>query len=315
MIPLPQKPSIIKKEPNVAEFEIEGLYPGYGITIGNALRRVLLSSLPGAAITQINIKNVSHEFSAIPHVLEDVVEIILNLKQIRFKLHGDEAQTASIKVSGENKVKAASIKTPAQLEVMNKEAHIATITDKKGDFEMEIQIERGLGYVPVEQRKKDKLPIGSIAIDAIFSPVKKVNFEVENMRVGERTDYNRLKILIETDGSIAPEEALSKACEILIGHYEIIKPEFVKESKKEAKKEKEGKAAKESEEEVSQIKIEDLKFSTRTINALQNGGIKTLGGLARKSEKDLSELEGLGDKGMKEIKKVLKKYGFELKIE
>ena len=202
MFSFPSKPKIIeKKGENFAIFEVAELYPGYGTTIGNSLRRVLLSSIPGASITQIKIKGIQHEFSTIPGVLEDVILIILNLKKLRFKLFSDEPQTAILKAKGEKEVKAADFKLPSQVEIVNKDAHIATLTDKKADLEIEARIEKGIGYEPVERRKKEKLPIGFIAIDAIFSPIKRVSYSVENMRVGERTDFDRLKIEIETDGS------------------------------------------------------------------------------------------------------------------
>jgi DNA-directed RNA polymerase subunit alpha len=214
-------------------FEIEGLYTGYGLTLGNALRRVLFSSLPGAAITQIKIKGVEHEFSAIPGVLEDVVEIMLNLKKVRFRFYANEPQILTLKVKGEREVTARDIQTNAQVEVVNPEAYIATITDKNTELEMELKIEKGLGYVPVEARKTEKLPIKTIALDAIFTPIVKVNFTIENMRVGERTDYNRLRMIIETDGSISPSSALHKACNILKDHLEKISEIEVKGTEKE----------------------------------------------------------------------------------
>lgn len=236
---LPKSPKIIKKGENRAIFEIENCYPGYGMTLGNAYRRVLLSSLPGAAVTSVKIKGVGHEFSTIPHILEDVIQIILNLKQVRFKLHSEEPTTLSLKVKGEKKVKASDIKLSSGTEIVNKDAHIATLTDKKAELDVEIEIYPGLGYAPVEQRKREKLPIGYIAIDAIFSPIKRANYEVENMRVGDRTDFNRLRIDIETDGSIAPEEAFQKAAQILVDHFSL----FIKE-KKEVKEKKVKKSVK-----------------------------------------------------------------------
>jgi DNA-directed RNA polymerase subunit alpha len=233
---LPQKPKIVKKHENRAIFEIDGCYPGYGMTLGNAFRRALLSSLPGAAITSVKIKGASHEFSTIPYVLEDVIRIILSLKQIRFRVHSQEALPIrlQLKVIGEKEVKAKDIKTPAEIEIINKDAHIATLTNKKAKLEMEIEVDGGLGYVPVEQRKKEKLEIGAIAIDAVFTPIKKVNYEIENMRVGERTDFNRLRIDIETDGSLTPEEALTKAADILVEHFQqFASPREIKEEKVE----------------------------------------------------------------------------------
>jgi len=308
-IPLPQKPKIIKQEDNRAIFEIEGCYPGYGVTLGNALRRVLLSSLPGAAITSVKIKGVQHEFSTLPGVVEDVIQIILNLKQIRFKLFGEEPVNVFLSAKGQKEVKAGDIKTTADIEVVNKDAPIATLTDKKAELEMEMKVEKGLGFWPVERRKKGKLEIGMIAIDSIFTPVKKVNFEVENMRVGERTDFNRLKIDIETDGTISPEEAFAQAVKILVDQFSL----FLDEDKETKGKETKKQEKQEADEEIKKTKIEDLKLSTRTVNVLSEAGIKTLGGLMKKNEASLRELEGLGDKGIEEIKKTLKKYGVEMK--
>lgn len=315
-ISLPSTPKIIKSEKNKAVFEIEGCYPGYGMTLGNAFRRVLLSSLPGAAITAVKIKGVQHEFSTIPYVLEDVIQIILNLKQIRFKLYSDQLTKASLRVKGEKEVKAGDIKTPADLEVINSEAHIATLTDKKAEIEMEMEIEPGLGYEPVERRKKEKQEIGKISLDAIFTPIRRVNYEVENMRVGDRTDYNRLRINIETDGSISPEEAFTAAAQILVDHFKLLtkleKPSKEKKvvAVKTVKKIEKPKAKK---EEITRTKIENLKLSTRTINSLTEAGLRTVGGLIRKTEKDLMVIEGLGKKGIKEIRKALGQFGLTLK--
>lgn len=229
MITLPSQPKIIEKKDNLAIFEIEALWPGYGVTIGNSLRRVLLSSLPGAAITQVKIKGVQHEFSTIPGVLEDVITILLNLKQLRFKLYTEEPQKAKLSVKGEKTVTGSDFDLPTQVELVNKNAHLATLTDKKAELEMEILIERGLGYEPVERRKKGKLEIGTIALDAIFTPVRKVSYRVENMRVGERTDFDRLFLELETDGTITPEEALRQASEILIKHFSLFEETYKKE--------------------------------------------------------------------------------------
>lgn len=216
-------------------FEIEGLYVGYGLTLGNALRRVLLSSLPGAAVTQVKIKGVKHEFSTIPGVKEDIVEIILNLKKIRFKFYADEPQILSLKVKGEKKVCASDIEKNSLAQIVNSDSHIFTLTSKNALVEMEITVEKGLGYVPVESRKAEKLPVGVIAIDAFFTPVINVNYIVENMRVGERTDYNKLKIFITTDGSIAPSNALHKSANILKDHVEKISQIEISVAEKENK--------------------------------------------------------------------------------
>jgi len=238
MLSLPQKPKIIKKEQNKAVFEIEGLYPGYGVTIGNSLRRVLLSSLEGAAITQVKIKGIQHEFSTIPGVLEDVITIILNLKQLRFKIFSNEPQRIILKAKGEKEVKGEDFEIPSQLELVNKSFHIATLTAKSASLEIEAMVEKGLGYQPKESRKKgrEKSEIGTIYLDAIFTPIKRVAFKTENMRVGERTDYDKLFLEIETDGTITPEDAFFKASEILVKHFDFLTEPF--KPKEEIKTEK-----------------------------------------------------------------------------
>ncbi len=321
MIPLPSQPKIIQKKDNMTIFEIEGLYPGYGVTIANSLRRVLLSSLEGAAITQVKIKGVSHEFSTIPGVLEDVVLIILNLKKINFKLFSPEPQTITLTVKGEKEVVAGDFKLSSQVEIANSRAHIATLTKSSAEFSMEVQVEKGVGYAPVEKREMKKSEIGVIPIDAIFTPVKKVSFSVDNMRVGKRTDFDRLRIEIETDGAISPQEALTQSSEILLEQFSIFPQAFkevekapsslavFKRKKTERKTGKEGK----KKENVGKIKVETLKISERTKNALLKNNVKTIGGILRKSEKELLSLEGFGGKGVKELKKVLAKFGLELK--
>lgn len=201
-------------------FEIEGLFAGYGLTLGNAIRRALLSSLPGAAVTEFRIKNAPHEFSALPGIAEDAVEIMLNMKKLRFKIHTDEPQVVTLKIKGEKTVTAADILLNSEVEVINAEEVIATLTSKDAELDMEIKIEKGLGYSPVESRKEEKLAVGTIAVDALFTPVTKVNTKVEDMRVGERTDYNRLRVEIETDGTLSPSSALHKAANILKDHFD-----------------------------------------------------------------------------------------------
>lgn len=222
MVQLPEQVKVVKKEGPRATFEISPLTPGYGATIANPLRRVLLSSLEGAAVTSIKIKGVDHEFSSVSGVMEDVIQIILNVKKVRFKLYSEGPVKVTLNVKGDKEVTAADIKLTSDVEVLNESQHIATLTDKKSEFEMELDIEKGVGYVPVEQRQKEKLSIGTIAIDAIFSPVKVVNFTVENVRVGQRIDFNKIVLDIETDGSIEPEEALKRASDILIKHFETV---------------------------------------------------------------------------------------------
>lgn len=225
MIPLPSKPKIIEKKENFAKFEIDGLYPGYGTTVGNSLRRVLLSSLEGAAVTHVKIKGVQHEFSTLEGVSEDILNIILNLKQLRFKSFSAEPQIATLKVKGEEEVTGGDFRLTSELELINPDTHIATLTQKSSELEMEITIEKGVGYEPVERRKKAKLEIGEIMIDAIFNPVKKVSLAVENSRVGDRTDFDKVVLGLETDGSITPEEAFNQANDIIIKTFESFKTE------------------------------------------------------------------------------------------
>lgn len=322
MISFPLPPKIIHKNKNQALFEIEGLYPGYGVTIGNSLRRVLLSSLPGAAVVEVKIKGVAHEFSTIHGVLEDVIVLLLNIKNLRFKIYEGDSQKVELKIKGEKQVKGADFKLPSQVKLVNPDIHIATITDKNTELDIEILIEKGIGYVQKDQRKGKKLSgatqtkseIGAISLDAIYTPIKNVNFQVESMRVGDRTDFNKLNLEIETDGTITPEEAFFDACDLLIKHFNII---F--EGKAGKEKEKPARNALHSDEgeeesDVTKKSVEDLKFSTRTLNALMDNNIKTIGGLIRKNEKSLLELDGMGDKAISEIKRKLKKLGFELKI-
>ena len=203
-------------------FEVEGLFAGYGFTVGNILRRTLLSSLPGAAVTELKIKNVAHEFSTLPGLKEDLVELSLNFKKLRFRMHADEPQVLTLKAKGEKEIFARDIKTTSEVEIITPDELLATLTSKDAELDMEIKVERGLGYSPVEARKEGRLSIGTIAIDTIFTPVQKVNYSIENMRVGERTDYNRLRVEIETDGTLSPSAALHKSANILKDHFEKI---------------------------------------------------------------------------------------------
>lgn len=312
-ITLPSKPKIIKQEDNRAVFEIEGCYPGYGITLGNALRRVLLSSLSGAAITGVKIKGIQHEFSTIDGVLESVLDIILNLKMVRVKLYSDEPVKIFLKARGEKEVKAKDIQTTSDVEIISKDAHIATLTNKKAGLEMEIEVSPGLGYEAIDSKKKEGLEIGQIAIDAVYSPVLRVDFEIEDMRVGERTDYNRLIIEIETDGSISSTDALKKASQILVDHFKTIVA--IEGEKKDKEKKTKGRGGEKEKKgaDLLKTKLEDLKLSRRTISSLGEGGIKTVSGLVRKKAEDIKELKGLGEKGVGEIKKALKKLGLGLK--
>lgn len=324
-IGLPSKPKKVFEEGNKGVYEINGLYAGYGHTLGNSLRRIILSSMPGAGITSVKVEGVPHEFSKIAGIKEDVITILLNLKKVRFKVDSDEAQTAKISVSGVKNVTAKDIETSSQAEVMNKNEHIATLTAKDSKLNIEFTVEKGLGYVSRDELKKDKVNIGTIALDAVFTPIKKVNYEVENMRVGDRTDYNKLRISIETDGSISPAEALEKSIEMMIHHLKAIigfqeKEEVKKESKDDNKKESEktgdetsSKEAEEGDKEILKTRVQDLELSARTLNVLEEAGIRTLGGLAKKKESDLMEIEGAGKKVVQEIKNMLEGYGLTLK--
>ncbi len=227
MIPLPLTPKVVERKGNSALIEIEALYPGYGITVGNALRRVLLSSLEGAAVTQVNIKGVPHEFSTIPGISEDAIALMINIRQLRFSIVGDEPQTCVLKAKGEKEVTGADLELPSQLTLANPGVHIADLTSKTAKLEMEIKVEKGTGYLSKESRMgKEKLEIGAIAIDAMFTPVKKVGFKTQNMRVGDRTDFDKVIFDIETDGTITPETAFSRASEILVNHFEMFKNDF-----------------------------------------------------------------------------------------
>ena len=308
MFHLPSSIKIIEQEKNSGKFEIEGLYPGYGVTIGNALRRVLLSSIEGAAVTSFKIKGVHHEFSTINYVADTVLDIMLNLKQLRVKLYSDEPQILKLKIDSEKKIYAKDFEANPVVDIMNSDLYITEITDKKGKIEIEVIIEKGLGYSQIEERKEEKIPIGTIAVDAIFSPVQKINFEVEEMRVGEKTDYNRLIFSIETDGSISPKEALSKASTILKDHFANIEDQFLPEVKKEKKV-----VSKKEDKKPKDILVKDLDVGSRTKKALINNGVKTLAGLLRYSEDALSTMDGLGTKSLKEIKAILKNLKYTLK--
>ncbi len=318
---LPSKPKVINETANSGVYEIDGLYPGYGHTLGNSLRRIILSSLPGAAVTKVKIVGVEHEFSAIPGVKEDVITILLNLKKLRVRLTTDEPVTFSLNIKGVHEVTAKDIKVPGQVEIINTDLHIASLTEKSSDLDMEITIEKGLGYVPKEVVQKDRVDIGAITLDAAFTPIRKANYEVENMRVGDRTDFNRLRLIIETDGTITPHEALEKSISLMISQLKSIvgfKEEEVVENTKDDSVETSGKDGGDADGKIIdadllKTRIDSLGFSSRTIKALTNANIRTLGGLARKKESDIMDVDGLGAKGMQEIKKLLAQHGITLK--
>ncbi len=316
---LPSKPKVIREDKISGVYEIDGLYPGYGHTLGNSLRRIILSSLPGTAITKVKIKGVDHEFSTVEGVKEDVITILLSLKKVRIRLDTDEPQIMTIKASGIKEVTAKDIEVPGQAEVLNPDLHIASLTSKSSELEIEITAEKGLGYVSKEVLQKERVDIGSITLDASFTPIRKANYEVENMRVGDRTDFNRLRITIETDGTVTPKEALEKSITLMIHQLKSIvgfkEEEEVVETKTSSKDESsEGEEKKvELDTELSKTRVDSLNLSARTIKALSNANIRTLGGLFRKKESDIMDVDGLGAKGVQEIKKLLAQYGATLR--
>jgi len=319
---LPSKPRVVSEEGNKGVFEIDGLYPGYGHTLGNSLRRIILSSLLGASITSLKIDGVTHEFQTMDGIKEDVIVLILNLKKIRFKLLSDEPQTVALSVKGPKEVLAKDIKTGGQVEILNPDMHIAEVTGKI-NLNIEMKVEKGLGFIPKEVFQKDKVDVGTIAVDAIFTPIRRVSYEVENMRVGDKTNHNRLRIAIETDGTLSARDALSRSIEIMINQLkaiidfkepeEVVEEEKNEEDKKPAHSAAPGAAGGGDVADILKTRIEGLDLSTRTLNALSGSNIRTLGGLARKKREDLLEVEGIGEKGIAEIKKVLNKFGLTLK--
>jgi DNA-directed RNA polymerase subunit alpha len=313
-IALPSKPRIVTEEEFRGVYEIDGLYPGYGHTLGNSLRRIILSSLPGAAITQVKINGASHEFSALDGIKEDVITILLNIKRIRLSLHGTEPVTITLKKKGAGIVTAADIVAPSQVEILSPEQVIAEVTAKTGELEIEMKVEQGLGYVPREVHQKEKVEIGTIAVDAVFTPIRRANYEVENMRVGDRTDYNRLRVFIETDGTMTPREALEQSIEVMIHQLKAIigfQDQTPMQSQQEAT-EPAQEEAHELDADVLKTRIETLDLSSRTLTALEDANIRTIGGLVRKKKDDILALDGIGPKGLEEIIDLLKGLGASL---
>lgn len=326
---LPSQPRVISEDELSGVYEIEGLYPGYGHTFGNSLRRIILSSLPGFSITSLKIDGVDHEFSTINGVKEDVINIILNLKRIKFRVNGDDSQTVKLSVKGPKTVTAGDLDLPGQVEVINKDQEIANITDKNTELTMELTLEKGLGYVPKDTLKKDKVEVGTIAVDATFTPIRKASYEVENMRVGNRTDFNKLRLNIETDGTLTPREAMEKSIRTMIDQLKAIvgfveeeeeleSDAIIKESNDPYEDLEYHSAIRRPgddriDDNILKTKIEDLDLSVRTIKALAGSSIRTVSGLTRKREEDLLEISGLGDKGIQEIKKALGSLGINLK--
>lgn len=307
---LPQK--IIFEEETLTDFYgklvAEPLERGFGTTIGNSLRRVLLSSIEGAAVTGIRMPGVLHEFSAIKSVKEDVVDIVLNVKKLRFRVYGDEARTVTIKVKGPKVVTASDIETDANVEVLNHDCYIATV-DNNATFEMELYVRKGKGYISAELNKEEELPVDVIAVDSIYSPIKKVNFWVEKARVGRSTDYDRLIMELWTDGGITPEKAVSDAASILMDHLDLfifIENEDVAE---EAPRSANIVSAATISNENLLKSIDELELSVRAYNCLKNANIKTIADLVQRTEHEMLKTKNFGRKSLNEIKEILNSMG------
>ena len=291
---------------NYAKFVCEPLERGYGVTIGNSLRRILLSSLPGCAITSVKIEGVLHEFSTIPNVVEDVPEVIVNLKNVRLKFDGNEEKTLRINFKGEGEVTAADIESDGTVEILNPDLHIATVAEG-GNLVMELTADRGRGYNSSEQNKKPNQDISVLPIDSIYTPVKKVNYHVENTRVGQMVDYDKLTIEVWTDGSLKAHEALSLAAKVMTGHLELFidlsettKNTQVMVEKEESKKEK-----------VLEMSIEELELSVRSYNCLKRANISTVEDLISKSESEMMKVRNLGKKSFDEVTAKLHSLGLD----
>ena len=326
---LPSKPRAVLEEDNKGVFEIDGLVPGYGYTLGNSLRRIILSSLPGAAVTAAKIDGVSHEFSTIEGVKEDVITLLLNIKNIRFQLATDEPQKITLSVKGPKIVTAADLSTNGQVSIANKDQYICEITGK-ASLDIELTIEQGLGFVSRDAHHKQKADIGTIFLDAIFSPIRRVSYDVEEMRVGDKTNFNRLRMTIETDGTLSPREALERSVHTMIEQLAAIvsvdtetviadiqsRVSIPKTSSMSATAPEEEQTEQESLVDVTDVmknRIDGIGLSTRTLNALSAANIRTVGGIARKRAEDLLEIEGIGEKGISEIKDALGQFGLSLK--
>lgn len=296
------KPKIKVEEltPTRGVFVVEPLERGYGTTIGNALRRVLLSSIPGAAVTRVRFDGKYHEYDTIEGVKESVLEIILNLKEIAFRLTDGEPKHVYIQHEGAGVIRAGDIELPRGLEVMNPDHVIATV-DQKGKLVLDMEVEPGFGYRPAERNKKGDMPLGIIAVDSDFSPVKRVNFKVEPTRVGERTDYDRLVLEVETNGGVRPEEALQQASQILIGHFELFAlPVGAAEPVQ-------------SEPEELNKRLEELDFDKRACNLLETKGVITLKDLLQKTKEELKDIHGFGDKTLQKVIERVEELGYQLK--
>ena len=306
-----EKPKVeiveLSQDGKYGKFVVEPLERGYGITIGNALRRILLSSLPGVAVTSVKIDGVLHEFSTIPGVKEDVTEIILSFKELSAQLDGDEPQTLIIDAQGEGVIKAGDIVCPPNVEILNKDLHILTM-EKDAKLYMEINIDRGRGYVSAENNKESNMPIGVIPVDSIYTPVEKVSYKVENTRVGQMTDFDKLLLEVWTNGSINPQEGVSLASKILVEHLNLFIDLTQHVSSVEIMVEKE----EDKKEKVLEMTIEELDLSVRSYNCLKRAGINTVEELTSKSEEDMMKVRNLGKKSLEEVERKLSELGLGL---
>ncbi|MEI5909222.1 DNA-directed RNA polymerase subunit alpha [Bacillus spongiae] len=307
-----EKPKIetveVSDDAKFGKFVVEPLERGYGTTLGNSLRRILLSSLPGAAVTSIQIDGVLHEFSTIAGVVEDVTSIILNIKKLALKIYSDEEKTLEIDVQGEGSVTAADITHDSDVEILNPDLHIATLSSNS-HFRMRLSAQRGRGYTPADHNKREDLPIGVIPIDSIYTPVSRVNYQVENTRVGQMTNYDKLSLDVWTDGSIGPKEAISLGAKILTEHLNIFVGLTDEAQNAEIMVEKE----EDQKEKVLEMTIEELDLSVRSYNCLKRAGINTVQELANKSEEDMMKVRNLGRKSLEEVKAKLDELGLGLR--
>ena len=307
-----EKPKVdiieLSEDYRYGKFVVEPLERGYGITIGNALRRILLSSLPGVAVNSIKIDGVLHEFSTIPGVKEDVTEIILSLKELSATIDGEGIRTLKIQDQGPSSIKVSDIICPPHLEILIKDLHIATLDDN-AKLNMEIYVDKGRGYVPAEENKTDNMPIGVLPVDSIYTPVEKVSYHVENTRVGQKSDYDKLTLEVMTNGSINPQEGISLAAKVLVEHLNLFIDLTEHVSNVEIMVEKE----EDQKEKVLEMTIEELDLSVRSYNCLKRAGINTVEELANKSEDDMMKVRNLGKKSLEEVIQKLEELGLGLK--
>lgn len=295
------KVKIKEKSKNYAEISLSPLEPGYGLTLGNALRRVLLVSLSGSAITQVKIKGVRHQYSTLPGLKEDIVDFCLNLKRVRFKVkRGQGPFKAFLEASGPGEIKADDIKTSAEIEVVNKDLVLGSLATKKNKIRVDLEVEKGFGYQPVEQRERK---VGFIPLDAIFSPILRVGYEVKSTRVGQQTNLDELIMKITTDGSIEPQFAVKEAAKVLVNHFHhIYEPVFEEEKKETGEK---------ANEEVKKLSVEEIDLPTRIANSLVKGGFKTIGDLLQTDRKEVIKVKNFGEKSFQVLVKKLKKKGID----